>query len=381
MPIIMKISYITTYDASDLKNWSGLGYYIANSMINQNAEIDFIGNLTAKADYSLRLKSFYYKTLGKKFAFDREPYIVNQFAQKASALLNPNTDIIFSPGSIPIALLESHKPKVFYTDATFAGMLGFYKEFSNFCSETIKHGNYLEQKALDSSELVIYSSDWAAKTAIENYNINPNKIKIVPFGANLESNRNLDSIKELVSKRSKKVCNLLFLGVDWERKGGDLAIEVAKKLNTEGLETKLHLLGIPKEITQTFPSFVINHGFISKSTADGKEKINNIISECHFLILPTKAEAFGLALCEANSFGIPCLATNIGGIPTIIKDNINGKLFSLTDSINDYVDYILTLFYDSNKYQELSFSSFNEYESRLNWEVSGKSIMNILKQL
>ena len=130
-----------------------------------------------------------------------------------------------------------------------------------------------------------------------------------------------------------------------------------------------------------FPNFVINHGFINKSTTEGKEKIDKIIANSHFLIHPTRAEAYGLALCEANSFGVPCLTTNIGGIPTIIKNGLNGQLFSLKDTAQNYVDYVLKTFNDFNDYKQLALSSFNEYESRLNWNVAGKSIVNLLKQL
>jgi glycosyltransferase involved in cell wall biosynthesis len=378
----MKISYVTTYDALNIHNWSGTGYHIAKALENQNADIEYIGNLKIMNNSILKLKKiFYNKIFRKDFDIFREPFIAKRFAEQIQSRLNQNTDIIFSPGSIPIALLESRKSKVFYTDATFAGMIGYYSEFSNLSSETIKHGNYLEQIALETSKLIIYSSDWAARTAIDNYKVDPNKIKVVPFGANIECDRNFQDIKNIILSRSTDVCNLLFMGVDWIRKGGDMALQITEELNKSNLKTKLHIVGLDTIPIEHLPEYAINYGFINKSTQEGKAKINELFLKSHFLILPTNAEAYGLVFCEANSFGLPNISTNVGGIPTIIKDNINGKTFSLESDVSEWTNYILNTFRDKKKYTDLCLSSFGEFQNRLNWNVAGKTIMNLLKEL
>jgi len=377
----MKISYVTVYDAKDLHQWSGLGYYLAKELEQQGAEMDYIGNLRARRSLPQLLKKIIYRLKGQQFFFEREPSIGRQYAQQIASRVKPGTDIIFAPGTIPIAFLESDKPKVFYGDACFAGMIGFYDSFSHMCGETIAHGNYIEQTALASADLVLYASDWAAATAIANYTVDPRKVRVVPFGANIESDRSLQKIKELVSLRSKKECRLVFIGVDWERKRGGLAVAVAQALNDRGLPTTLHVMGIEKIPLDPLPGFVINHGFISKSTREGRDTIDELMSTSHFFILPTKAECYGLVFCEACSYGLPPIATNVGGIPTIIKEDVNGKMFPLSEGAAGYADYILSVFNDRARYEQLAYSSFNEYEQRLNWTTAGTTIMNLLREL
>jgi glycosyltransferase involved in cell wall biosynthesis len=377
----MKVSYITTYNASDIHNWSGTGYYIAKSLENQNADIDFIGNLKTHVPVVLKLKQKFYGAIGKSFDIYREPYIANQLAKQAKSSLNHDTDIVFSPGSVPIALLKTEIPKVFYTDATFAGMIDFYDAFSNFCPETIRHGNYLEQMALESSALAIYSSKWAAQSAIENYKVDPQKIKIVPFGANIDVQRSLEEMKHILSNRSEKECALLFIGVDWRRKGGDLAVKIAEQLNHIGVETELNVVGVKDIPSDNLPDFVVNHGFISKSTPKGREILTALFSRCHFLILPSQADCTPIVIAEANSFGLPCVATNVGGIPTIIKDDINGKTFSLNAEIIEWSDYISSTFVNNKRYRELCISSFNEFQTRLNWNAAGKEVIKLIEEL
>lgn len=377
----MKISYVTRYDASDVHNWSGLGHFIGKALEEQQADVDYVGSLQSHPGLSLRIKSGLYRMSGQKFHVEREPAIGRQYAQQAKKSIQQDSDVIFSPGTLPIALLETTKPKVFYTDATFAGMLGFYDSFTGLCQETIRHGNYMEQAALESSRLAIFASDWAAKTAMDHYKVDPDKVKVVPFGANIVCNRNISEIREVVKRRSTTQCDLLFLGVDWTRKGGDLAVKIADQLNRSGLKTRLHIVGIKNLPITPLPDYIVDHGFISKSTKEGQEKLDQLLASSHFLLLPTRAEAYGLVFCEANSFGVPCIASAVGGIPTIIRDNINGRTFPLSADHSDYAEYILSVFKDKAAYDQLCYSAFNEYEQRLNWKVAGKTIVNLLREL
>jgi glycosyltransferase involved in cell wall biosynthesis len=376
----MRISYVTHYDASDIHKWSGLGYYISKSLESPTTEIDYI-SLQIKLSFMLKLKARIYKQLGQSFDFNRTPSVAKQCSRQIQSLLKFNSDVVFSPSSIYTAALETKTPKVFYTDATFAGLIGSYDDYSKLSSETIRDGNSLEQKALESAALAIYSSDWAAQTAINNYKVDANKVRVVPFGANIECNRDLDDIKRIVSTRSHNECNLLFIGVDWERKGGELALDVAVKLNEIGIKTILHIVGIKNLPVENLPDFVLNYGFISKSTYEGNYQLEQLFNKSHFLIVPSKAEAYGLVFCEANSFGLPAIARNVGGIPTIVKNDINGKLFELNEDAEAYALYIQSVFTNKERYKQLALSSFNEYTSRLNWGTSGKLILSMMREL
>jgi len=378
----MKIAYVTTYDASDVHGWSGLGFHLANALKKERAEMDFIGNLNIRHDRLTRIKKlFYSKALGQRYQYQREPWVAEGYADQIESRLDPSIDCIVSPGSIPIARIRSKIPTVIYTDATFAGMVGFYDDFSNLCAETIRNGHRLEQEALSSCSLAVYSSDWAAKTAIENYSVDPRKVRVIPFGANVDSNRTREDVKMMIRSRPKDVCRLLFIGVDWQRKGGPLALEIADRLNKAGLKTELHIAGLRQPPVDPLPDFVIDHGFISKSTPEGRTKLDQLIAGSHFMVLMSKAEAYGLVLCEANSFGVPDIASNVGGIPTIIRDEINGKVFPPEASAPDIALYIANLFSDYDRYEDLALTSFGEYQQRLNWNISGQRLMNILREL
>jgi hypothetical protein len=79
----------------------------------------------------------------------------DQISKKVS---NLNVDIVFSPGTIPIAFLECNKPIVFWTDASFGGMIDFYPRFCNLCKKSFRDGHFMEASALKRAKLAIYSS-------------------------------------------------------------------------------------------------------------------------------------------------------------------------------------------------------------------------------
>jgi glycosyltransferase involved in cell wall biosynthesis len=318
----------------------------------------------------------------KNYESFREPVILKSFAnQILDKLAKLDVDIVFCHSSIPISFLQCRQPIVFWVDATFAGMMDFYPEFFNLSQEYLRKGNFQEQSALTNCSLAIYGSEWAAETAIKHYQVEPSKIKIVPYGANLEGNRTPEDIDNLLTSKSTQKCNLLFFGIEWYCKGGDLAFDIAKTLNKQGLPTELNIIGCDPQLNEPLPDFIKAHGFINKTAPEGLEKINEVLSKTHFLIHPARAEAFGCALCEANSFGIPCLTTKVGGIPSVIIENINGKLFSPTDGIDPYCDFITNSLTDFAGYKNLARSSFHEYQSRLNWTVAGKTVKKLLSEI
>ena len=376
----MRIAYVTTYNSSDIHSWSGSGYYILRTLQTCGFQTKTIGNLRDNYIFISKMKNaLYSKILSKAYLRDREPALLKNYAtQVESALVRIGCDVVFSPGTLPIAYLRTDKPIVFWTDATFAGMIDFYPNFSNLCTETIKNGNKMEQLALSKCHLAIYNSEWAAKPAIQKYNVDSAKVKVVPFGANIDCNRNLQDINIIIDNKNFDTCKLLFLGVDWFRKGGDMALKIADLLTQRGIRTELHLVGCNPPVSP--PHFVRQHGFISKTTEEGRRFLGKLMAESHFLILPSRAECCAVVFAEASSFALPSLATNVGGISTAIHSGNNGQTFPLDASPEKYCDYIERFMSSKQEYRELALSSFAEYTERLNWLSAGRKVRDLIQQ-
>jgi glycosyltransferase involved in cell wall biosynthesis len=237
----------------------------------------------------------------------------------------------------------------------------------------------MEQAALSNCRLAIYSSQWAAETAISNYDVDETKVKVVPFGANLSRSPISGEILEAITHRNVDACRLLFVGVDWIRKGGEAACAVAAVLNQRGINTELHVVGC--EPPSPRPHFVKAHGYLSKKNQQQDGLLYDLYKTSHFLILPTKAECAAMVVAEASAYGLPAITTNVGGMRTVVGDGINGHTFGSASFCQESVDYIAGTLSSKERYRQLCLSSLNEYASRLNWRSAGRSVASLIAAL
>lgn len=349
---------------------------IAKTLINQGFSVDYVSPLPKKYGWITRGKWLYYRHFFHQDYYSwAEPIVCWSYANQVSRkLAHLNSDIIISPeGAIPTAYLECQQPIVLWVDTALGALIDFFPYMSNLCEETQKNILALEKLAFNKCKLLIVTSEWAVDRIVKLYGIDREKIRVIPRGANIEikPGRTMEDVQELIKSRDNKVCRLIFVGVEWRRKGGDFAVAVAKKLNEVGVPTELIVVGCQPISEEPLPSFVKPLGYINKNQPDGLSQICRLMGESHFLILPTLADTNPHVLAEANAFGVPCLTTKIAGIPTVIKDDINGKTFSVDAKVEDYCNYVVQYWTQYQKYEQLAISSFNEYLTRLNWEVAG----------
>jgi glycosyltransferase involved in cell wall biosynthesis len=373
---MMEAAYLTTYDPQDMGQWSGSGYFIGRTIRGQFKDFKALGPLQHPLGLIGKAKEILYPALlHKEWVREREVSAARDYARQVEKKLQRSlADFVFSPGSVPIAFLQTDKPIFFWTDAVFAGMLNYYPEYCNLHPRIIEAANIVEQDALRRCRMVFFASEWAAECAIANYTLPPDKVRVVPFGANIDCGISYEEAKDIIASRSRTVCKLLFVGVDWLRKGGDIALQTAEELTSQGLTVELHIVGCQPGGSAKLPDYVIKHGFISKATKNGIKVLARLFAEAHFMLVPSRQECYGLVFCEAAAFALPAIATNTGGISTIIKDGVNGRAFGLEAKAADYATFIADYFGDWRRYQELALSSYNEYRCRLNWQTAGAAV-------
>jgi len=378
---MVKIAFVTTFDGADILNWSGLSYYMSKSLATDQSSLSYVGNLKRVVSWVDSIKKIKCRLFSDKdFVLDRTIAVSRHYSQQVQKRIgDSHYDCILSPGSIPVAYLNTKTPKIIYTDATFASMLDYYGGFSNLSSETIRQGHAIEKQALLNCDLAIYSSDWAAQSAINDYGANPEKVKVIPFGANLDLNVSQSEVETTIVARSTDKVRILFNGVDWERKGGSLVLLAAEKIRQSGVDIELHIVGARNLDKTTLPSYVVYHGFLNKSVAAEMQTLQRLYQDCHFLFVPSNAEAYGLVFCEANAYGMPAFAKDTGGISTIISNGKNGFALAGAEDVNVYTDLMCRYFLDREEYIKLALSSYREYQTRLNWKVAGDALQEQIR--
>ena len=383
----MKVGLLSLKDLEHVDARTGNEYYIAKGLTEQGVSVKYVPvpPLAWETVILYRLARQYYKRiLKRRFATHYEPFFLARQTRMIDRVVEKEGfDCLLATNPRIIAYLTTTVPKIFWTDSSFAGAVNFIPSGMSMSKRHVATCHRIEQKALDVCAFAVYSSSWAAQTAMGRYRVDPSKVKVIPRGANIEVRvgRTMKEIEEIVETRPSDRIRLLFLAGEWYNKRGSLAVEVAEILNNYwGIPTHLDVVGsVPVGLTPRQKEFVTYHGSIDKSRNGGMTKLTSIIARSHFLIMPSFAECVGIQHEEASAFGVPSLGTNVGGTSSVVKSGVTGQLFDRDAPAEQYALYLKSLFPDRDRYERLCRSSFQEYVNRLNWETSIGSVLNLIR--
>lgn len=370
----MRILFISDSNPEDKKALSGIVYSAFRSL-SESYKVEWIG--ANKFTTSQMLVFYFLKALSVVFRFKYPRINTKEYsrfygANMQQAVDRKEHDIVFSClASSLIANLTFQKPVIHFTDATFNLINGYYaKKAPLFLS---KGCNSVESLALQKARNIIVTSTWARNDTINFYGIKPDKISVGSFGSNLEMN----GAKEKVNK--DECLQLVFVGVDWERKGGELAYSLFVELLRREVDCYLTIVGCSPGISPHKNLTIVP--FLDKNQQDDYNKLVSIWQRSHFLVLPTKADCTPIVFSEAASFGVPVLSTDTGGVNSVIRTGINGFTFPTSSGYMDYADKIQQIWNDKHLYLSYSNSSYQEYKDRLNWKTWTNKISLVIETI
>jgi glycosyltransferase involved in cell wall biosynthesis len=331
--------------------------------------VKFFGKITNKLSRLFLKKIYLYNhtfALAKEYAKATIPRLEQQ-----------SFDVIFAPsGGTEIAFLETDIPIVLIEDANFILLHNYYPGYSNLLKRSVYETNTLEELALKRASLVLHPSAWAVKSTVENYHVEKQKVHAVPFGANF-----MNPPIEIVQARKKSNrCRLFFLGVDWQRKGGEIAFETLLKLEEMGIQAELIICGCTPPSSFTHERLKVIP-YLDKKDETQRRQLEKLFETSDFLLLPTRSECYGMVFCEASAYGLPSITTDTGGISGAVKDGENGFMLPLSARGQEYAEAIAKVYSDDQLYSELVRSSRAAFENRLNWDAWGISVKSLLDEV
>lgn len=81
----------------------------------------------------------------------------------------------------------------------------------------------------------------------------------------------------------------------------------------------------------------------------GKQSsVNELLPLADLMLMPSELESFGLAALEAMACRVPTIATNVGGVPELIDDGVNGRLFPV-GAVNEMAQAAIEILSDDAK--------------------------------
>lgn len=377
----MKIGVITTKDpSSNRRVWSGSVFNSCRAIESRGYEIKYIA---VRKDVFVYLYYLLYKIWAFLFGKKSNPlysiFISKRYAKSLESQDVKDVDVLFVPAMTSyIAYYNVKVPIIFFTDSTFQLYSDYYPQMTNLLKKNKREGLLLDRMVYNKSSAIICSSDWAKKSLIDDFGVDEKKIFVLEFGPNVDCNDIVVNNKTL--DIDDKGIDILFMGVDWERKGGDIAVEACEELNKIGIRARLHIVGcsLPRSYIQR--DFIKSYGFLNKNNPNEYCKILSLILQSDLFLLPTRAEAAGIVFSEASAYSLPIFTYNTGGVGNYVIDGVNGYKLPISCSGKDFAYKIRECIYNG-EWENLKKGCQSYYNSNLNWDVWGHKFDEILKEI
>ncbi len=360
------------------KNWPLANVKVSEALKNQFSDCQLdtfnLETIISKRFDVLVLNTFatiiYYgkdilkKKRGFKDCFWRTPFLYN-FVKK---WIGKNVDknrywFTFQIQSLFDCSIEG-VPHFVYTDHTHLANL-YYESFNK---EKLYPEFWvdLEKRIYNHASLIFVRSTNIKRSLEDQYGQPKQKVTCVFAGSNVETKQ----IKASEDRFHRQ--NILFVGIDWERKGGPALLSAFEKIQIDFPHSTLTIVGCKPD------NQIPNVNAMGRIPPDDlREYYKNASIFC----LPTREEPFGIAFLEAMQAGLPIIGTNVGAIPDFVQNGWNGWLVE-PDEVNELASALLKLLENPEQCKTFGARSLQSVQERYNWQaVANKFQENILNYM
>ena len=175
----------------------------------------------------------------------------------------------------------------------------------------------LEKSIYQNASMNFTMSSHISRSLIEQYGCARAKVECVFAGSNTPADYAENTSRERFAHKK-----ILFVGIDWERKGGPVLLEAFRKVRRLHPTAELIIVGCSPEVS------------LAGCRVVGRvplQEVANFYRSASIFCLPTTVEPFGFVFLEAFSHGLPVIATNIGAIPDFVENGRSGYLVDSND--------------------------------------------------
>ena len=183
-------------------------------------------------------------------------------------------------------------------------------------------------------------------------------------------------------KNTSEKHKLLSVGSINKRKGYLILIESMVKIKKRIPDVSLSIVGALSDPTyyQLMVNSIKEKGLENTICIYPNASLNEIVNfytNAEIFVLSTEEESQGIVFCEAMAAGLPVVTTNVGGVPWIVKDHVNGFLSEFGDR-DSFADNVIKLIENESlrkKMGETNLRDSHKYE----WKQIAKEILDVYK--
>jgi glycosyltransferase involved in cell wall biosynthesis len=193
---------------------------------------------------------------------------------------------------------------------------------------------FLTRFVLRHCDAVIAVSEELERILVSDFNVAPALISVIDMGYDSQlfnSGDRLSSRESLGLSNENVIASTV--GYDFERKGGaDILHAICEAGKGEFENLRFHF--ISKNVGKQYAAYINESGCSRNIRFLGplpSEEVANWLRASDIYILASLSEGLPISLLEAMASGCAAIATNVGGVPAVLKDSVNGILIHPND--------------------------------------------------
>jgi glycosyltransferase involved in cell wall biosynthesis len=278
-------------------------------------------------------------------------------------------------------------PLIFIIHAVASKMIKLYNKYPNaerflksYVNSLYLQYLLMEKKAIKESDKIVTLSKMRAREICDYYNLNKDKVIVIPPGINLEkfypSKKDISLLKELNIPNNCKiiltVCRLSF------EKNIETLIKAFTKISIENVVLIIVGKGDQKRYLE---ELVKKLNLTKKVIFTGERKdIERFYRIADLFVLPSIYEGFGLVYLEAMACGVPCIALKpdypnfIIASSEVIDDGVTGLLAD-PYSIDSLIEKIERILFDDDLKSKFGRNARKVCEKRFNWKKTAETLI------
>lgn len=291
----------------------------------------------------------------------------SEFCTKKIRQCNGKLNLVFQISGMFAPYLDHMKSPILYVtynDYTMA-LAKKYLPWTPFSKEADKWIE-LERNLYRNAKMIFTTSENTRESLIKDYGIESEKTISVGYPLTLEK------IPDFPKTYDGKT--ILFIGMDFERKGGYVLLEAFKKVKNEIPDAKLIIIGPNKGI------FKINElGVEMLGCVKDRKIIEEQYKQASIFVMPSLCEPFGLVFLEAMAYKLPCIGTTVDAMPEIIQDGITGFLVPPGDACS-LAEKMVTLLNEPEILAQMGNAGYRRVKENFSWDKVGEKLDFYLKE-
>ena len=219
--------------------------------------------------------------------------------------------------------------------------------------------------------LILTITDRLRRSFIEDFGIPADRVVTTHAGGNFA----LPDVVPVRSCADGRAPTILFVGKQFERKGGDILLKAFRAVRARLPEARLLIAG-PTRIPDTPGAECL--GYLRKDDPDEAARLREAYETADVFCLPTRYEPFGISYAEAMAFGLPCIGPDAWAVPEVIDDGVTGLLHPPEDSVA-LADRLLELLTDPERAARMGAAGRRRAEEHMSWPSTVHRMMTAIE--